>query len=67
MEPIQDLDKDLGIRLGELLKPHHFFDVFTGQAGFDLNEGLLPLFGRHMAEFTPKFLQNFLTRFHGLL
>ena len=55
-EFIEDRDKDLGIRLGERLKAHHVLDAFTDQAGFDLNEGLLPLVGRQRAEFTPQFL-----------
>ena len=52
---------------GELLKPRHVCDAFTGQAGFDMNEGLLPLVGGQMAQFTPQFLQNFLARFQRLL
>ena len=51
------------MRLGERLKAHHVCDAFTGQAGFDLNEGLLPLVERQMAQLIPQFLQNFRARF----
>ena len=63
MEFIEDRDKDLGIRLGERLKAHHVRDAFTGQAGFDLNEGLLPLVERQTAQLIPQFLQNLRARF----
>ena len=66
MEFIEDRDKDLGMRLGERLKAHYVCDAFTGQAGFDLNEGLLPLVERQTAQLIPQFLQNLLARFHGL-